>query len=66
MNADEAERWSAYRHRRLDSDTGLSEYSFESYFSEIATLRATRGGEPDVHTRLDALDAWGRQLQDLA
>lgn len=65
LSADDAARWAEYRHRRLDSDTGLSEYSFESYFGEIAQLRTTRGNEPDVHTRLDALEAWGRRLQDL-
>ncbi|MBB5208432.1 exodeoxyribonuclease I [Chiayiivirga flava] len=66
LDADDAERWSEYRHRRLDSDIGLSEYSFESYFAEIAALRIARGDEPDTHARLDALDAWGRRLQALA
>ena len=65
LDANDAERWSEYRRLRLDSDVGLSEYSFERYFAEIAALRTRRGNEPDTHARLDALDAWGRRLQEL-
>lgn len=66
LDAAEAERWADYRQRRLGSDIGLSEYSFDTYAAEIAALRATRGDEPDVHARLDALEAWGHHLQTTA
>jgi exodeoxyribonuclease-1 len=62
LDASERERWDAYRRRRLGSDKGLSEYSFDSYRESIARLRAERPAGPD-QALLDALEAWGDELQ---
>ncbi len=62
----EAERWREYCVQRLQSDTGLSEYTYDSYFSEIDDLRNARGQEPGIPALLDALQAWGLRLQDAA
>lgn len=66
LDGHERERWDAYRRRRLGSDVGLSEYSFDSYDETIARLRTERPPGPD-QALLDALEAWGARLrQDLA
>jgi exodeoxyribonuclease I len=57
----ERERWDAYRRDRLADGSTLSEYSFTAFFAEIATLREAH---PARRGLLDALDAWGRSLQD--
>jgi exodeoxyribonuclease-1 len=62
LDAFERERWDAYRRRRLGSDKGLSEYSFDSYRESIARLRAERPAGPD-QALLEALEAWGDELQ---
>ena len=62
LDADEQSRWDDYRRQRLQRDSGLSEYHFESFFQEIGDLRTQRGpGEAQV--LLDALEDWGRGLQ---
>lgn len=66
LDAAEAERWREYRAARLESDSGLSEYSYETYYAEIDQLRLARGGEPGVTVLLDALQAWGLRLQEAA
>lgn len=63
LNADEALRWNAFRRAKLESDSGLSEYTFESYFAEIDALRQARGEEPGLTVLLDALQAWGLRLR---
>ena len=63
LDAVDAERWRAYRALRLESDCGLSEYTYETYYAEIDTLRTTRGHETGVTVLLDALQAWGLRLQ---
>jgi exodeoxyribonuclease-1 len=54
-------RWDDYRRARLTREAGLSEYSFDTFFAEIAALRATNAGAPERLALLDALDDWGRQ-----
>jgi exodeoxyribonuclease I len=66
LDAAEAERWREYRAGRLAAESGLSEYSFESYYAEIDQLRHARGSEPGVTVLLDALQAWGLRLQEAA
>jgi exodeoxyribonuclease-1 len=66
LNEEERLRWQAYRAARLESETGLSEYSFDSYFAEIDALRLERGAEPGLTVTLDALQAWGLRLKDSA
>lgn len=62
LDADEQVRWDDYRRQRLQRDSGLSEYHFDSFFQEIGDLRLQRGtGEAQV--LLDALQDWGRTLQ---
>lgn len=62
LDAAEQRRWDDYRRQRLGTDSGLSEYSFASFFAEIAALRAANGPGP-AQAWMDALEAWGRDLQ---
>ncbi|MEO7478637.1 MAG: exodeoxyribonuclease I, partial [Lysobacteraceae bacterium] len=62
LDTEQQERWKAYRHLRLDSDIGLSEYSFETYAASIARLRAERVDDGTAQVLLDALDDWGRTI----
>ena len=63
LDAEESDRWLAFRRCKLESDKGLSEYTFESYFAEIDALRLARGNEAGVPVLLDALQAWGLRTQ---
>jgi exodeoxyribonuclease-1 len=54
--------WDDYRRRRLGSDIGLSEYSFETHREAIARLRIARP-QPRDQVLLDALQAWGEHLE---
>lgn len=58
LDAEQRERWNACRHARLDSDAGISEYSFETHAASIASLRAAHAGDSRVQVLLDALDDW--------
>lgn len=62
LSGDDRARWNDYRRRRLQGESALSESSFDSYFAEIAQLRAAHPPGP-VQPLLDALDAWGRERQ---
>jgi exodeoxyribonuclease-1 len=66
LGAEERARWEAYRLQRLAMDSGLSEYTFDSYFAEIDALRLASGDEPGVPALLDALQAWGLRLHEAA
>jgi exodeoxyribonuclease-1 len=61
LNDDEQRRWNDYRRDRLSRDAGLSEYTFESYYAEIAALRAVHADHGEKLALLDALEDWGRQ-----
>ena len=63
LDADEQARWDDYRRTRLGDGSGWSELGFTSYFERIATLRDEHTGNPDRLALLDALDAWGHDLQ---
>jgi exodeoxyribonuclease-1 len=56
-------RWNAYRHARLDSDIGLSEYSFETYAASIASQRAKHADDGRAQVLLDALQDWGNAIR---
>ena len=43
LTHDQQTRWDDYRRRRLGSDIGLSEYSFETHRESISRLRASSG-----------------------
>ncbi len=60
LDETERTRWNDYRRARLADGTTVSEHSFTTFFAEIATLRETRPEQAGV---LDALEAWGRELQ---
>jgi exodeoxyribonuclease-1 len=62
LNNDEQLRWDDYRRRRLGNDNGLSEYHFASYYGSISALRSVHGTGP-AHPLLDALEAWGRDIE---
>ena len=62
LDSEQQIRWNAYRHLRLDSDIGLSEYSFETYAASIARLRAERVDDGHAQVLLDALDDWGHAI----
>jgi exodeoxyribonuclease-1 len=61
LDAAERTRWDDYRRRRLADGSGLSELSFSGYFAGIDGVRAEQPGQAPL---LDALEAWGRGLQE--
>ncbi|AXK71856.1 exodeoxyribonuclease I [Lysobacter sp. TY2-98] len=61
LRDDERDRWNAFRRERL-ADLARSEYTFDTFFDEVRTLRAERGGDVRVAGLLDAVEAWGREL----
>jgi len=63
LDAQQRTRWDAYRRARLESDAGLSEYSFETYEASIAAVRARFAGDGAVQVLMDALQDWGRTIQ---
>jgi exodeoxyribonuclease-1 len=62
LDAAERQRWNDYRRHRLSRDSGLSEYSFDTYFAEIAALRAVHAAHGEKLALLDSLEDWGRQI----
>lgn len=62
LSLEERSRWDDYRRQRLGSDTGLSEYNFEKFYAELATLGAVHAGDGAKLALLDQLHAWGRQI----
>ena len=62
LRHDERERWDGYRRQRL-ADTTCSEYTFDSFFDEVRTLRVDRAGDARIAALLDAVEAWGRERQ---
>ncbi len=62
LDAAQQARWDAYRHARLDSDIGLSEYSFETYAASIASQRIKHAGDGRAQVLLDALQDWGNTI----
>lgn len=63
LAADEHQRWDVYRQQRLVTESGLSEYSFASFFEELVALHATHAGDADKLALLDQLQAWGDELR---
>lgn len=61
LDAAERGRWDDYRRARLGSEE-LGEYDFTSYYAAIAKLR-TEHGPGQQQAWLDALEAWGRDLE---
>ena len=63
LSDDDARRWHAFRVARLTRDTGLSSLTLEGYRTRIGALRVAPGTGPREHVLLDALDAWGRAVE---
>jgi len=59
----EHSRWNEYRRQRLDTDNGLAELTFEQSRQQIAELRAAHAGDGSKQVLLDALEAWGQQIE---
>lgn len=62
LDAGERAQWDAYRHRRLRTAADLGEYTFESFASELAVLRATHAGDGPRQALLDQVEAWAHAL----
>ena len=56
-------RWNDYRRQRLESDSGLSELTFQQSREQIAQLRAAHADDGSKQVLLDALDAWSQQVE---
>ena len=56
-------RWNDYRRQRLQTDNGLSELTFEQFRQQIAELRAEHASDGSKQVLLDALEAWGQQIE---
>lgn len=63
LDADERQRWDAYRRGRLDVDAGLSEYCFDSFRAELDALREAHGNDAAKLALLDQLQAWGHDIE---
>jgi exodeoxyribonuclease-1 len=63
LSLSEQARWSEYRRARLRDERGLSEYSFDTFRSEIAALRAANAADGARQVLLDQLEAWGREVE---
>ncbi|MGO1068992.1 exodeoxyribonuclease I [Lysobacter sp. CA199] len=62
LDADERERWNEYRRRRLYTESGLSEYSFERFRAELQQARALAGEDGAKQVLLDRLEAWAGEI----
>ena len=64
LSPSEQARWDEYRRRRLRSDAGLSEYTFERFDAELAAMRANcvAAGNSRGLGLLDHLEAWRHDL----
>jgi exodeoxyribonuclease-1 len=62
LSVDERTRWDEYRSGRLRSDAGLSEYTFERFYAELAALSDLHTSDGAKLTLLDNLHAWGRRI----
>lgn len=63
LDAQEQARWNQYRAARLAPGSGLSEYDLTTYRAEIASLRTAAEPGSGAHSLLDALEAWGHEVE---
>lgn len=63
LSATEHARWQDYRKQRLAPGSELSELDFPGYYAEINSARENPESDVDAHRILDALEAWGRDLE---
>ena len=62
LSEDEAERWEAYRLKRLEDPRGGGSITLEQYGEQIASLREQRPDDEQAQQLLDVLEAWGGYL----
>lgn len=62
LSAAEAQRWEAYRMRRLEDPQGGGSITLEDYGDQIDRLRGERADDMDAQRILDALEEWGGDL----
>ncbi len=55
--------WQAHLQARLNDPEAARGRTLASYFARIAELREARAGEASAQGVLDALEAWGRELE---
>jgi exodeoxyribonuclease-1 len=63
LTQSEQDRWDAYRRQRLCADMGMSEMTFDSYATEIDSLRILHANDGSKQVLLDQLQSWGNDLQ---
>ncbi len=63
LDPGERERWDDYRRLRLDTESGLSEFSFQRFGEELALARAATAEDGRKQALLDRLEDWARGLQ---
>ena len=62
LSAEEHVRWDEYRRLRLRGDGRLSEYTFASFDTELAELRAAHAHDDGKLALLEQLDAWRQRI----
>ena len=62
LTAAERQRWDDYRRRRVFSDAGLGEQSWDAFRAELTLLRAQHAGDGARLALLDQLEAWGLEI----
>jgi exodeoxyribonuclease-1 len=63
LDAEEQARWRRHCNHRLFRDPGDGSLTLPAYYDRIAALRAERDGDGAAQVLLDALEAWGRDLE---
>lgn len=63
LNANEQQRWDDYRRQRLSVDSGLSEYCFDSFRTELKMQRELHARDGAKLALLDQLEAWGNDIE---
>jgi exodeoxyribonuclease I len=62
LSNDELLQWNAYRKLRLSKESALSEYSFESFRTELQRCREL--ASPEQQSVLDQLQSWGDMIEN--
>lgn len=64
LNAEDSERWTAYRRQRLGEDRGWSEYTFGTHRAEIEALRLAHPDDGRAQALLDQVQAWAADIEN--
>ena len=63
LSISERARWNDYRRLRLRDERGLSEYSFDTFRTEITALRSAHADDGAKQVLLDQLEAWASEVE---